>query len=146
MESHRSSTSRRRGAILSMELVLVLPVFLLLIFSITEFSLLMSALARVSTAAQSGARLMSLSGAREEEVRDRVAELLGPELAADSEILVVPGTNPGEIGTVSVRVPMQNASPDLLWMIGFGLRDRDLESSAAMVMERSADLGPAPIF
>jgi len=146
MESNNSSPSRRRGAILSMELVLVLPIFLLLIFSITEFSLLMSALARVSTAAQSGARLMSISGAQEEEVQGRVAELLGPALAAGSEIIVTPGNYPGEVGTVSVRVPMNNASPDLLWMIGFGLSNRSLESSSAMVMERSADLGPAAVY
>lgn len=33
----------RRGAVLSMELVLVLPIFLLLIFGIAQFSMLTSA-------------------------------------------------------------------------------------------------------
>ncbi len=64
--------SRRRGAILSMELVMIMPLFLVLIFSIVEFSMLMSASSRVSNAAQSGARLMSISGAAPEEVKAKV--------------------------------------------------------------------------
>ncbi|MFM7836759.1 MAG: TadE/TadG family type IV pilus assembly protein, partial [Planctomycetaceae bacterium] len=128
----------RRGAILSMELVLVLPIFLLLIFGIAEFSMLMSAHARVTSAAQSGVRLMSLSGASASEVEERVGDLLGGSLAAGSVINVEPAEYAGQIGRIHVRVPMSSASPDLLWMTGFSLSDRYLESSAAMVVERVA--------
>jgi hypothetical protein len=33
---------------------------------------------------------------------------------------------------------MKNASPDLLWMAGFGLSNRSIDADAPMVMERSA--------
>lgn len=139
-------TSRRRGAILSMELVLVLPIFLLLIFSIVEFSMLMSAQTRVATAAQSGARMMSISGASGEEVQERVKDLLGPAFADDCSIEIQPASKPGEVGRVYVRVPMRCASPDLLWMVGFGLSERSIESDAAMVMERSAAVNTDSVY
>lgn len=119
-----------------MELVLVLPLFLLLVFSIVEFSLLMSAQTRVSNACQSAARMMSLTGATTEEVQSRVLSLLGPNLAKQCQIDVKPGAHPGEIGYVFVCLPMKNASPDLLWIAGYGLAGRMLNSSASMVMER----------
>jgi len=131
-------TAGRRGAILSMELVLILPIFLMLIFSIVEFSMLMSARTRVANAAQSGARLMSLSGASAEEVREQVSSLLGPSLAGNCQIDVQPAMHAGDIGRVFVRVPMKNASPDLLWIVGFGLANRSIDADAPMVMERSA--------
>jgi Flp pilus assembly protein TadG len=131
-------TAGRRGAILSMELVLILPIFLMLIFSIIEFSMLMSAHTRVANAAQSGARLMSLSGATAEEVKEQVSSLLGPSLAGNCLIHVQPARHSGDIGRVTVRVPMKNASPDLLWMVGFGLSNRSIDEDAPMGMERSA--------
>jgi Flp pilus assembly protein TadG len=129
-----------------MELVLVLPIFLLLIFSIVEFSMLMSAQTRVASAAQSGARMMSISGASRQEVQDRVKDLLGPALANDCSIEIQTASKPGEVGRVYVRVPMTSASPDLLWMVGFGLSQRSIESDAAMVMERSAAIDSSEVY
>lgn len=139
MKSGRVSLGRR-GAILSMELVLVLPIFLLLIFGIAQYSMLMAAHARISSAAQTGVRLMSLSGASEAEVQQSVSQLLGVSLASECEIEVEPAEYAGQVGRVHVRVPMASASPDLLWMTGFSLAGRYLEASSAMVMERVAPL------
>ena len=138
MKTALNRTADRRGAILSMELVLILPIFLLLIFSIVEFSMLMSAHTRVASAATSGARLMSIGGAGRDEVRDKVIWLLGPALARNCQITVEPAEHAGAIGRVSVSVPMKNASPDLLWITGFSLSSRSIQSDAPMVMERSA--------
>ncbi len=125
-----------------MELVLVLPIFLMLIFSIVEFSMLMSARTRVVNAANSGARMMSMCGGSsvevEAEVHERVTTLLGSALARNCHILVQPAKHAGEIGHVTVNVPMKNASPDLLWLVGFSLKDRSIDTDATMVMERSA--------
>ena len=121
-----------------MELVLILPIFLLLIFSIVEFSMLMSAHTRVANAAHSGSRLMSISGAGVDEVKEKVTSLLGPSLANNCVINVQPAIFTGDIGHVTVHVPMKNASPDLLWMTGFSLQNRSIDSDAPMVMERSA--------
>jgi hypothetical protein len=119
-----------------MELVLVLPLFLILVFSIVEFSMLMSAQTRVANACQSGARMMSLTGASPEEIDSRVRSLLGPKLANSCQVSVKPGGYPGDVGYVSVRVPMKNASPDLLWITGYSLQGRSLDASTPMVMER----------
>jgi len=142
MKVHCSKSSDRKGAILSMELVLVLPVFLLLIFSIVEFSMLMSAQTRVANAAQNGARLLSICGmpsvAAEAEVRTRVEQLLGPALARQCVITIEPGDFASDLGRVRVQVPMRNACPDLLWMTGFSVAHRSIDCQAAMVMERTA--------
>ncbi len=121
-----------------MELVMIMPLFLLLIFSIIEFSMLMAASSRVSNAAQSGARLMSISGATPEEVTAKVMALLGPALSQNCRIEVQPAAHAGDVGSVYVSVPMKNASPDLLWMTGFSLDTRSLNSESPMVMERCA--------
>jgi hypothetical protein len=142
MKAHRSKSSDRKGAILSMELVLVLPVFLLLIFSIVEFSMLMSAQTRVANAAQNGARMLSICGmptvTAEAEVRARVEQLLGPALAQECVITIDPGDYASDLGRVHVQVPMRNACPDLLWMTGFSVANRSINCDAAMAMERIA--------
>lgn len=142
MKVHRSRSSNRKGAILSMELVLVLPIFLLLIFSIVEFSMLMSAQTRVANAAQNGARLLSVCGmpsvAAETEVKARVEQLLGPALAKQCVITIDPGDYASDLGHVYVQVPMRNACPDLLWMTGFSVSNRSINCDAAMAMERTA--------
>lgn len=125
-----------------MELVLVLPIFLLLIFSIVEFSMLMSAQTRVANAAQNGARMLSVCGmpsaAAEAEVRSRVEQLLGPALAQECVVTIDPGTFASDLGRVHVQVPMRNACPDLLWMTGFSVANRSINCDAAMAMERTA--------
>jgi len=142
MKVHCSKSSDRKGAILSMELVLVLPIFLLLVFSIVEFSMLMSAQTRVANAAQNGARMLSMCGmpsaAVEAEVKARVEQLLGPALASQSTITIDPGDYASDLGRVSVRIPMKNACPDLLWMTGFSVANRSIQCDAAMAMERTA--------
>jgi hypothetical protein len=120
-----------------MELVLVLPIFLLLLFALVEFSMLTAAYARVCSAAQCGARYMSISGKDAAAVGERVSQVLGTNLAANVTIAVQPAEYAGQIGHVHVSVPMKSAAPDLLWFIGFGLTDRHLHSSASMVMERT---------
>lgn len=142
MKFHRSTSSNRKGAILSMELVLVLPIFLLLIFSIVEFSMLMSARTRVANAAQNGARMLSICGtsssATETEIRSRVEQSLGPSLAQQCVITISPGTYASDLGHVHVQVPMRNACPDLLWMTGFSIANRSINCDGAMAMERTA--------
>ena len=134
----RTGRRIRRGAILSMELVLILPLFLLLIFSVVEFSMLMSARTRVAAAATSGARVMSIGGGTAAEVRTKVEQLLGPTLSKNCVVTVEPADHAGGIGRVRIQVPMNDASPDLLWVAGFSLKNRMIDADAPMVMERAA--------
>lgn len=134
---HRSANQKqkRRGAILTMELVLVLPMFLLLLFAIVEFSMLMSARSRVADAAKAGVRRICIANASADIVRADVTELLGPTLSQNVAIDVQIPERAGEVANVQIVIPMSNAAPDLLWMTGFSVRDRHLVAEAPMIRE-----------
>lgn len=129
-------TPGRRGAILSMELVLILPIFLMLILSMAEFSLLMSARTRVCDAARQGSRMLCLGGQSPEQIRSQLTAILGAGMGRQCQIVIQPAAGPGDLANVQIRVPMHCATPDLLWMTGFSVRNRYLEADAPMVMER----------
>jgi hypothetical protein len=118
-----------------MELVLVLPIFLLLLFAIVEFSLLTTARVRISDAAHAGARRLCLSDTGPDDIRDEVKLMLGRKLSRDATIEVAGLQKAGERIIVRIRVPMKNATPDLLWPTGFSVRDRTLVADALMVRE-----------
>ena len=135
---NRTSPQRQRsrsGVILSMELVLVLPIFLLLLFAIVEFSLLSTARMRISDAAHAGARRLCLSDTGPEGIRDEVKLMLGKKLSRDATIEVAGSQKSGERINVRILVPMKNATPDLLWPAGFSVRGRILVADASMVRE-----------
>ena len=131
----RNRQNNRRGAILSMELILVLPIFLLLLFAIVEFSLLTQAQSRISDAAHVGARKICLANVPASDVRADIEKSLGPKLARGIQVEVNDLRRTGESVHVRVLVPMQNAAPDLLWMTGFSVRHRVLAADALMVRE-----------
>jgi len=138
MHCHSTSSwprQRRTGAILSMELVLVIPIFLLVLFSIVEFSLLSAARTKISDAARHGSRLLCISGRTHDEVRDEVHRMLGRQLSQQARVHIDDTGEPGEILNVDIRIPMKNASPDLLWMTGFSVRNRYLRADAPMARE-----------
>ena len=140
MTGNGTRGARRRGAILSMELVLVLPIFLTLVFAIVEFSLLASARTRVTDAARHGARLMCLTGASSDDVRQATTGLLGVHLSRHCQVDIRRSVHAGEVGSVHVQVPMRNATPDLLWFAGFSVSRRFIHADASMVMERGLNL------
>ena len=127
----------RLGAILSMELVLVLPIFMLILFSVIEFSLLSSARTRLTDAARNGARMLCISDRSPEDVKLQVRRMLGSQLSRDVRIDIQDSAHPGDIVNVSVSIPMANASPDLLWMTGFSVRDRFLSVDSPMAREHT---------
>lgn len=131
----RPGVRRRHGSILSMELVIVLPIFMLVLFSIVEFSMLSTASTRLTDAARHGARMLCIADRSHEEVRSEVRNLLGNRLARRSEIEIHDSKQPGDIVNVRVRIPMANASPDLLWLTGFSVRERYLGAEAPMARE-----------
>ena len=132
----------RLGAILSMELVLVLPIFLLLLFAVVEFSLIATAQSRINTVAQSATRQLSLHGATPDELKQQVQTSLGPKLAQQAFIKIIDPPNAGDIANVEVVVPMRNTAPNLLWIIGFDLNERHLSASAPMVKEVASATEP----
>lgn len=132
----------RRGAILTMELILVLPIFLILLFAIIEFSLLSSARTRVTDAARYGVRRLCVANEDPDDIRREIRSLLGPKLGRNVDVEVLAAKHPGELANVFVSVPMKNATPDLLWVTGFSVSERFLVADAPMVMEHdSASIG-----
>jgi hypothetical protein len=129
-----SARHPRRG-VLSMELIITLPIFGLLLMGLFEYSLLFASRGDVVDACRSGCRRGTLAYATpedvEEQVRRSLGSTLGPHAIIDSEL----GEYTGDEVVVTVRVPMSAASPDLLWPIGFGLRDRELSCQSRMVKE-----------
>ncbi len=119
-----------------MELVLVLPIFLTLVFAVVEFSLLSSARTRATDAARHGARLLCISGASSDDVRQAVCGMLGTHLSRHCQVDIQRAEHVGQIASVHVQVPMQNATPDLLWFAGFSVARRFIHADAPMVMER----------
>jgi len=125
---------RRLGAVLSMELILVLPIVLGLVFSIIEFGMLWSASQRVKDASAAGCRTASFRGADETAVRRAVERTLGrPSLITNYSIDIRQDVS-NEV-SVSVAVPMRSAAPDLLRFVGFALDGRLLSSQTVMRKE-----------
>ena len=118
-----------------MELVLVLPIFMLVLFSVVEFSMLSTARTRLTDASRHGARMLCISDRSSDDVRSEVRRILGSRLARGVDIEIRDSKQPGDIVNVSVRIPMANASPDLLWMTGFSVRNRYLGAASPMVRE-----------
>ncbi len=98
------------------EMALVLPLFILLTFSIIEFGRAMMASQLVTNAARDGARLAAIDGSTNQQVRDAVLEFLdrslGPNSSTASVSIEVNGTSnevanssPGDMCTVTVSVP-----------------------------------------
>lgn len=127
-------SSTRRG-ILSMELVMTLPVLMIVLLAILEFSILFYARGTVVEASRAGARAATLHGATEQDIIDNVMQVLGPRLGERAEVLIEPGQHSGDTVIVGVSVPMADSSPDLLWPIGFGLQGRALYSETSMEKE-----------
>jgi Flp pilus assembly protein TadG len=130
----RSNQQSRRG-ILSMELVFTLPILMLLLFGIFEYSLLCYARGSVVEASRNGARAASYPGATEESIEMAVLQTLGPILGRNALIEAELGTFTGDPVLVVVRVPMQHASPDLMWPVGFSLQGRYLVAETVMQRE-----------
>ena len=130
----------RKGALLSVELLFVLPILLGLILAMVEFSLLFSARQQVKTASQLACRVGTMPGSDpvqiERAVRQAAAKgLIRCSLVKSYELKFEPGRNTGDPVVVDVRVPMRAAAPNLLAMIGYDLNGRHLRSRTVMRKE-----------
>lgn len=136
MHSQRTTRFRpRRRGVLSMELVFVLPILMALLMGLLEFSLLFFARADVAEACRAGARKGTLHGATWQTVEDEIRRTLSPRLQQQMQVITDVNVPSGQMVNVSIRVPMNAASPDLLWPVGFSLDGRDLYCETHMAKE-----------
>lgn len=119
----------------TVELLLVLPILMVLLLAIFEFAMLFGGRSSVVEASRAGARLATQPGTTAEQVERRTREVLGDVLDREAEVGVVLSDKAGEVVTVVVKVPMANASPNLLWPVGFSLSGRFLHAETSMVHE-----------
>lgn len=126
---------RKRRGWASLELVLTLPILLVLLMGLLEFSLLFYARSSLVEASRVGARAATLAGIDQKHVEQEVRRILPPALLGNLQVDYQPGGRSGELVTVAVHVPMQDAAPDLLWIIGYGLEGRELYAETNMIRE-----------
>lgn len=120
---------------LSAELVMTLPLFGIILAGLFEFALLFQARGELAEATRAGARLASLPGVTTNQVEDEVRRVLSPRLQATMDLAVEPGRRTGDVVTVAIAINMNSASPDLLWPIGYSLKNRQLYQTTRMIRE-----------
>jgi Flp pilus assembly protein TadG len=131
---HHHRPRRRRG-VLSLELLITLPILGIVLLGLFEFSLLFYARAEVVEACRAGCRHATLHGCTAGDVEQQVRTALSPRLHDGLQVSADLGGQTGDVVTVAVSVPMQQAAPDLLWPVGFGLDGRRLYYEARMQKE-----------
>jgi len=112
-----------------------LPILLIVLMAIFEFSLLFLARGELVDASREGARVAALPGASQESVEWVVRENVAPRFRNAVVVDVSGGAQSGEVITVAVRVPMRSASPDLLWPVGYSLKDQTLVAETRILRE-----------
>ena len=131
----RTSQQKRRRGFMSMELAMTLPIWGLLLMGLFEFSLLFFARGSVVEASRFAARKATFRHSTQEDIEDEVRKVLSPQLQRNMEIITRRGQRTGDIVSVVVRVPMNAASPDLLWPIGFSLEGQSIVGETRMIRE-----------
>ncbi len=135
----RGRQRRRRGS-LTVELLLVLPILLGLVWGMVQFSLLQSAQQRLVAASREGARIASL-GASMAEVQNAARLSLGSGVLNQASIGLrqIDGmgrSDPMGVNVeVTVRIPVEEAVPNLLAFLGMEYRGEQLTARTVMRRE-----------
>ena len=129
-------TRRRLGAVLSMELILILPIVIALVLGMTEISLLWAANHRVQAAAGAGCRVATHPGATMQSVRRAIETSLDKQALVESyQLEVTGGMHSGDEIALSVNVPQAACAPDLLKMFGYSLQGKTMTARSVMRRE-----------
>jgi Flp pilus assembly protein TadG len=135
----------RRGAILSLELIMVLPILLIVLLATVEFGILLMSSQGVGAAASVGARNAALPSSSLASVTDAVSTALdGYSWQGKQEVVVfvdsgsgfVRDNGPvlanapsGSVVSVTVNVPSDQAAPNLLQYFGISLSGKELTTT-----------------
>ena len=132
----RATAATRQGALLSAELVLVLPILMGIFFALVEVAMLWTANHRLAAAARAACRAAAMPGSEHDEVRKAAIQTMGrPTLVNAHKMKMRRGPHTGDPVWIELRVPMRSAAPDLLWFLGFGLEHRQLVAQCVMRRE-----------
>ena len=114
---------------------MTLPILAIILFGLFEFSLLFTARGELSEATRVAARKATLPGVTPESIEDEVRRVLSPRLQRTMELSIDQGGRSGDVVTVAIACDMNSASPDLLWPIGYSLKNRKLYEVTRMIRE-----------
>lgn len=136
--THNRTPGRRprgRRGLLSAELIMVVPILIILLSGLFEFSLLFAARRELNAAAAAGARKATMPGISADDIESEVRTVLSARYHSSLQVAVDSGGRPGDVVTVGLACDMAAASPDLLWPIGYSLKNRQLYASVRMIRE-----------
>jgi len=136
----RTGRRARRGALFSMELIIVLPIAVGIFFAIAEFSMLWLANQKIKSASQVACRVGTLpatdSLAQDQAVRQAAERVLRDKKLLDNyQLEFIPGAFSGDEVVVRIKLPMDAAAPDMLAFLGFSLSDRKITAHTVMRRE-----------
>lgn len=129
----RSRLSRRhRRAAAAVEMAIVTPILLTMLFGIIEYGWLFTVRQGVITAAREGARTATLPGAEEEDVRQRVEDYMEPLGLTSFSTDVELDSEGYPTGTVTVSIPLADVT-----LVGgfFGNGEGTISATCAMKKE-----------
>lgn len=132
--TRRPREQLRRG-MAAIELAMVLPILGILLLGFLEFTLLFYARSSVVEASRAGARAATRVGSDQTHIEREAELVLFPTLRQGMQIEMAGGIHSGEPVTVAVQVPMNLASPDLLWIVGYSLQGKYLYAESTMIKE-----------
>lgn len=133
--NRRGALPARRRGLAAIELALVLPILGILLSGMLEFTMLFYARSSVVEASRAGARAAARIGSDIMQIERESALVLFPTLRPTMQVEFAGGEHSGDAVTVAVQVPMNSASPDLLWIIGYSLQGRYLYAESTMIKE-----------
>jgi Flp pilus assembly protein TadG len=131
------ATRSRAGAILSTELLFLLPILLVIVLAVVEFAFLLTAETRLTAATREGARVAALGG-NSGDVLGAINLILGNNLSSQIQFEVdYPNgsSNTGDPVQVVVTVPATVMVPNWLRVAGFDLSQTTLASQTTMILE-----------
>jgi len=145
---YRTAARRKRGGVLTLELVLTLPVLLIVLFALVEYAILLVANQAVTAAAAVGARAATLPNATHASVVDSVQQALstwqfGTEInpveieinnTSDS-VVPLSDAQTGDAVRVTVTLDSIHAAPNLLSFVGMSLNGQQLSASYVLRKE-----------
>ena len=138
-----ASNPRRtsRTGIVVVELLLIMPIFLILLTAMIEFSLIFVARQELMAACREGCRVAS-HGAPNSEVRAAVETVLGDSRLSKAEVNIIhfeedhvlPNA-PRDRVRVVVHMPTTAVVPDFLGLVGISFAEDELACGTVMSME-----------
>lgn len=128
--------TRRRGAVLTFELLLIVPIVMALSLAVVELSMLWAGNQRLALACRAACRVATLPGSTDDEIRQTVVQVLdGHRLGSAVTVEIQRGAEAGDPVGVRLVAPMLAAAPDLLGIVGFSLAERELSVVSIMRQE-----------